>query len=63
MMRKAKQKGWLLDVEAAKRRGEWLKISHLLYIGDTLAFCDSKVEQLRHYVSFCLFLKLYPVSM
>lgn len=46
MMRKAKQKGWSLGVEAAKRRGEWRKISHLLYIDDTLAFCDAKVEQL-----------------
>lgn len=63
MIRKAKQKSWLLGLEVSKRRREWLKISYLLYRDDPLVFCDAKVEHLRHLSLVFSILKLHLVSM
>ena len=46
LLKRAVSGGFLSPCSVQGRRGEGVQVSHLLFVDDTLIFCDAKEEQL-----------------
>ena len=48
MLKRAVSGGFLLPCSVRGRRGKRVQVSHLLFVDDTLIFCEAKEEQLMY---------------
>ena len=48
MLNRAVSGGFLSPCSVRGRRGEGVQVSHLLFVDDTLIFCEAKEEQLMY---------------
>ena len=55
MMKKAEGAGLLRGFRANGRRGRGICVSHLLFVDDTILFCDADEEQILHVWMLLLF--------
>ena len=48
LLRRTKEAGLIQGFKAGKAMGNGLSISHLLFVDDTIVFCDAAPDQILH---------------